>query len=81
MPDALRLELMERLDQMLEKRTEAIVRHTRRNYYDECARWIAALGELREEQGQARAKEALILRYTLLYPRHTAFHRELERFQ
>lgn len=80
-PESMRLELTERLDQMLEKRTEAILKNGRRYYYGECACWIAALGEIQEEQGQEGAKEALLGRFRRRYPRHSAFHRELRRFQ
>lgn len=64
---------------MQEKRTEVILKNGRRN--GECACWIAALGEIQEEQGQEGAKEALLGRFRRRYPRHSAFHRELRLFQ
>lgn len=78
--DAQREQMMERLDHLLAKRTEAILRGGRRNYYGECARWILAMGELLEAQGEPNAKERLRTIYLLRYPRHSAFRREMKGF-
>ena len=77
----LREAALERLEPLLSYRTEAIVRNGRRNYYRECARWLAALGMIQEANGAWNAQNAIIDRYEARYPRHSAFRRELESYR
>lgn len=77
----LREAALERLEPLLSKRTEAIVRGQKRAYYQECACWLAALGAVQEAAGVQSAQNAIINRYEARYPRHTAFRRELEAYR
>ena len=49
----------------------------RRNYYGECAAYIAALGEVRESLGEAGAKQRIMTDYKEKYSRRNAFRAEL----
>ena len=75
-------ELLVRLEQWIERYTEAVLRSRRVTYYGapaspECAAFIAALGEVKESRGETGAKERLMEAYRLRYPDHRAFHEEL----
>lgn len=72
--------IMERLTDLTELRTTLIVSGTKRNYYDECAAYIAALGEVKESHGEDGSKQMLLSAYKSKYPRHSAFIRELKSF-
>lgn len=76
--DELKEAALKKLDVLLAKRTKAIVGGGKRAYYGECAMWIAALGEIREQYGEPHAKQKLMESYQLTYPRHYAFRGELE---
>ncbi len=65
---------------LLEKRTEGIMEANRRNYYGECAAYIAALGEMRESMGDAGAKQRLMTSFRDKYPRRSAFREELRNY-
>ncbi len=65
---------------LLEKRTEGIIDANRRNYYEECAAYIAALGEVRESMGEAGAKQRLMTAYKDKYPRRSAFREEMRNY-
>lgn len=65
------------IQQLLKKRVKGIMDANRRNYYGECAAYIAALGEVLESRGKRGAKQALLLEYKTKYSRRSAFHREL----
>ena len=64
-------------EQWIEKRTAGIMDANRRNYYGECAAFIAALGEVKESRGLNRAKIRIMERYKKEYSRRRAFHQEL----
>ena len=81
MPPLLREASMERLKTLLANRTEAIARGQKRNYYEECACWLAAFGALQEANGVDHALNNLIDQYEARYPRHSALRRELEVFR
>ena len=76
----LKEELLRRIDQWIQKRVAAIMNANRRNYYGECAAYIAAFGEVRESMGEKGAKAALMEQYRVEYSRRRAFHDELRRF-
>lgn len=61
-------------------RTQGIMDYNRRNYYGECAGFIAALGEVMESLGHIGAKAKLMEEYRSAYPRRRAFHDELRRY-
>ena len=54
--------------------------NNRRNYYGECAGFIAALGEVMESNGEEGAKNRLLEQYRYKYSRRRAFHEELRRY-
>lgn len=63
---------------LLEKRVEGIMDANRRNYYGECAAYIAALGEVQESIGEIGAKQKLMTYYKDKYPRRSAFRAEMK---
>ena len=71
---------VKRITALLEKRTEGIMDANRRNYYGECAAYIAALGEVRESLGEAGAKQRLMTSYKDKYSRRSAFREELRNY-
>ncbi len=78
-PD-IRARAIKRITRLLEKRTEGIMGANRRNYYGECAAYIAALGEVQESLGDAGAKQRLMAAYKEKYSRRNAFRAELRNY-
>jgi hypothetical protein len=76
----LRKKIMDKLDRLIEKRTEGIMSANRRNYYGECAAYIAALGEVKESCGEIDAKQRLMTSYKEKYSRRTSFRAEMKRY-
>ena len=70
-PD-IRISAIKRITVLLEKRTEGIMSANRRNYYGECAAYIAALGEVQESLGDRGAKQRLMTSYKDKYSRRSA---------
>ena len=68
---------VKRITALLKKRTEGIMGANRRNYYGECAAYIAALGEVQESMGEVGAKQRLMTSYRDKYPRRSAFREEM----
>ena len=64
---------LQRIDRWMERRVQGIIQNGRRNYYDECAAFLAALSEVMESRGERGAKERYFARYRSQYPRHRAF--------
>ncbi len=71
---------LERIAGLLEKRTEGIMSANRRNYYGECAAYIAALGEVQESLGEIGAKQRLMTSYKDKYSRRNAFRKEMRNY-
>lgn len=71
---------VKRITALLEKRTAGIMEANRRNYYGECAAYIAALGEVRESMGELSAKQRLMTSYKDAYPRRNAFREEMRKY-
>ena len=71
---------IKRITALLEKRTAGIMDANRRNYYGECAAYIAALGEVRESMGEPGAKQRLMTSYKDAYPRRSAFREEMRKY-
>lgn len=71
---------IKRITALLKKRTAGIMDANRRNYYGECAAYIAALGEVRESMGEMGAKQKLMTSYKDAYPRRSAFREEMRNY-
>ena len=69
-----------KIDKWISLRVEAIMNANRRNCYEECAAFVAALGEVLESRGKKGAKNALMEKYRMEYNRRRAFHEELRRY-
>lgn len=72
--------IISRLEEWIELRTVGIMENNRRNYYEECAAFIAALGEAKESFGAFGAKQKIMEKYKSAYSRRRAFHQELRRY-
>lgn len=71
---------IKRIVGLLEKRVEGIMDANRRNYYGECAAYIAALGEVQESLGETGAKQKLMTSYKDKYSRRNAFRGEMKNY-
>lgn len=80
MDDEVRNRAIEKIERLLEKRTEGIMNGNRRKYYGECAAYIAALGEVKESLGEFGAKQRIMTAYRDQYPRRSAFRAELQAY-
>lgn len=69
---------IKKITSLLKKRTEGIMEANRRNYYGECAAFIAALGEVKESLGETNAKQKLMTSYKEKYSRRRAFHADMK---
>ena len=58
---------------LVTKRVQGIMEGNHRNYYGECAAYIAALGEAREAGGEPNGKQATMAKYMEAYNRRSAF--------
>ena len=68
---------MKRINHWIEWRVEGIMNANKRNYYGECASFIAAFGEVQESRGVPKAKALIMERYRATYSRRRAFRDEL----
>ncbi len=75
-----RREYLDWVSGLLVRRVESIMEGNYRNYYEECATYIAALGEALESGGAINGKQNLMIKYKEMYPRRSAFHRELRQY-
>ena len=80
MPDEFQNRMIQRLTEWLELRVQGIMDANRRKYYDECAGFVAALGEVQESRGKPDGKQTELLSWKAKYSRRTAFHQELRQF-
>lgn len=80
MPSDIRERAIKRIAALLKKRTAGIMDANRRNYYGECAAYIAALGEVQESMGELGAKQKLMTSYKDAYPRRSAFREEMRKY-
>lgn len=64
---------LQRIDHWMEYRIQGIMQENRRNYYGECAAFLAALGEVLESRGESGAKSRYFERYRTKYPRRRSF--------
>ncbi len=72
--------LFKKIDKWIQMRVDAIMNANRRNYYHECAMYIAAFGEVQESNGVAFAKQQILQKYKDLYSRRRSFIDELKGF-
>ncbi len=68
------------IEERMEKRVARIMANNRRNYYGECAAFLAAIGEVRESWGETGAKQKLLLTYQGQYSRRRSFMQELRAY-
>ena len=73
-------EVLNRIELMMEMRTDAILEANRRRYYEECGSYIVALGEVRESLGDSGAKQRIITEYKVRYNRRPAFKSALDAY-
>ena len=78
--DELRDDLIRKMDHWIKIRVAAIMEANRRNYYGECAAYIAAYGEVLESMGKKNAKASLMERFRAEYSRRRAFIDELRHY-
>lgn len=64
-------------EDLVAKRVQGIMEGNHRNYYGECAAYIAALGEARESGGEPGGKQATMAKYMDAYSRRSAFRQEM----
>lgn len=69
---------LNRIDKWIVLRVKGIMENNRRNYYGECAAFIAAFGEVQESLGIYGAKAAVMEKYRSEYSRRSAFISELK---
>lgn len=79
-PDKVRDAWLDRIDRWIALRVVGIMENNRRNYYGECASFIAALGEVQESAGDIHAKSRIMEHYRSEYSRRRAFHQELRNY-
>lgn len=65
--------LLEWAEGLVTKRVQGIMEGNHRNYYGECAAYIAALGEAREAGGEPNGKQATMAKYMEAYNRRSSF--------
>ena len=80
LPESLCESWLQTIGQWLELRVQAIMNANRRNYYAECAAFVAAYGEVLESRGRKGEKDRIMQQYRTKYARRSAFHEELRRF-
>lgn len=80
MAEAEQESIISKLEKWVQMRVEGIMQNNRRNYYGECAAFVAALGEVRESRGEKNGKDYLLEVYRAQYSRRSAFHSELRAF-
>ncbi len=80
MESEIRIRAIKKIEVLLEKRTEGIMSGNHRNYYRECAAYLAALGEVKESLGELGAKQKLMTFYRDKYSRRSAFRAEMEAY-
>ncbi len=71
---------LDRMDQWIARRVTGIMDNNRRDYYGECASYIAAFGEVQESFGTPSAKSKIIEKYRNLYSRRRNFIQALRAY-
>ena len=68
------------IERYISMRTDGIMDGNHRNYYGECAAYIAAYGEVCESRGVIGAQANIMEKYKVKYSRRRAFHQELRNY-
>ena len=71
---------LEKISNWVALRVSAIMDANKRNYYDECAAFVAAYGEVLESRGKSGEKARIMQKYKKDYSRRRAFHEALRNF-
>ena len=71
---------MHKIEQLISLRVDGIMTANRRKYYDECAAFISAYGEVKESLGSIGEKNIFMAEYHKRYPRRSTFIHELMEF-
>lgn len=71
---------LDKIEKWIGLRVTGIMNGNYRNYYGECASYIAAFGEVQESMGIPGGKARIMERYKGEYSRRRAFHQELRRY-
>lgn len=71
---------LNKIDKLIADRVAGIMDNNHRNYYGECASYIAAFGEVQESFGIRNAKAIIMEKYKSEYSRRRAFHKELRAY-
>ena len=74
MSDSDKKKIINHIDKLIQQRVAGIMDANKRNYYGECAMYIAALGEV------MNAKQAYMSKFAAQYSRRRAFKDELKSF-
>lgn len=72
--------ILEKVEGWVDLRVSAIMGGNKRKYYDECASFIAALGEVVESRGTPGGKEMILEGYRDKYNRRHSFHDSLRMY-
>ena len=72
-----RIRWMTKIEQLISLRIDGIMTANRRKYYDECAAFISAYGEVKESMGSIGEKNTFMAYYHKRYPRRSSFIHEL----
>ena len=75
-----RIRWMTKIEQLISLRIDGIMTANRRKYYDECAAFISAYGEVKESMGSIGEKNTFMAYYHKRYPRRSSFIHELMEF-
>lgn len=79
-PEEVKEQWLMQIEKLISFRVSGIMDANRRNYYRECAAFVAAFGEVQESLGNPNAREILMQTYKKKYSRRRAFHQELKAF-
>ena len=79
MSEDIQRKALDRLEKLIEQRTEGIVRNKHNYSYEETAAFIAAFGEVKESCNEGTKQEIMEV-YAQEYSRFRAFRRELQNF-
>lgn len=72
--------LLREMERLVDLRLEGIMAANRRNYYAECAMYVAGLAEVKASRGEVSGKQEVLCVYKERYSRRRAFHQELRNF-
>lgn len=71
---------LNKIEKWIALRVEGIMNGNHRDYYGECASYIAAFGEVQESMGVLWGKARFMEKYKNEYSRRRAFHQELRKY-